>query len=680
MQFLESYFEKDNKFIIVHFNSWLNISVNSIISDFFNTVEEEIKTHSVDISKEIKKYGKNVLSLSKNSTTETFINAIQLIPENSLSENFKNLNYLLNKLDKRVIVFLDDLDRLQPNEVFEVMKLIRNTASFDVFNYIVGYDKDYIVDALTKNNIPFAEKYCEKIFLKEFPLKPITANQINNYIKNHLISFIPEKEDSINKIFEEFETYIFYNNINIFSSVRNIRNAKGFLIELINIKSIITEVDLQDYILVKILKFSYYDTYRLLFNRDSYLVIKEDGFSGARKYLNYKLKKSDKQTHNFPVNGKPFEESKLKEELENLKFYNELNLKIIASICDKLFNKSNFSNQDSALNISYGNNYYNYFQDEIPDSSFTYSDFKLFLEADFDKKKEIIDKAYEKDKLNGLILFIFKVSIFSDIKSKSSYQDFLKSIFYIANLKSLNSYTTYYGFDFETLNSFLHNYKDLTVEHFNYQNVEELKSFYSSLFYAKREYYDFESDFVKYLFDRSGTNSDVQIPFTRDEMEEYLSYCFDNDSKLINGVDDKFWHCYRLCIVNDWEQSTSNSWSKSKKIIKKNREKFLYNIVPLYLDEFLVTMVNPQSFYGEDQNSFKVGIREESALSLCGSIKDFIDYLESDKLLERLSKQSVFKNEFINFAKEFQNKNEYINFNFSFRPILKKLEEANIKR
>lgn len=253
MNFVEKSFENEDEYIIVHFNSWLNISINSIIQDFFSTVQKEVSKYSIDVSKEIRTYGNNVLSINKNSTTETLLNTMKILPENSLSENFKNLNELLNKLNKKVIVFFDDLDRLQPNEVFEVLKLIRNTASFDVFNYVVGYDKNYLNKALEKNDIPFPDKYCEKIFLKEFPLPLITQSQINDFIKEKIHLFVPEKKDEIENIFEYINAFFFYNNENVFESINNIRNAKRFLNELkVSIEKVKDDIYLQDFILIKL--------------------------------------------------------------------------------------------------------------------------------------------------------------------------------------------------------------------------------------------------------------------------------------------------------------------------------------------------------------------------------------------------------------------------------------------
>lgn len=300
MNFVEKSFENEEDYIIVHFNSWLNISINSIIQDFFSTVQKEVSKYSIDVSKEIRTYGYNVLSINKNSTTETLLNAIKILPENSLSENFKNLNELLNKLNKKIIVFFDDLDRLQPNEVFEVLKLIRNTASFDVFNYVVGYDKKYLNEALSKNGIPLPDKYCEKIFLKEFPLPPITQSQINDFIKEKILLFVPEKKDELENIFEYINTFIFYNDENIFKSINNIRNAKRFLNEFkISIEGVKSDIYLQDYILIKLLKFSYYEVYSLLFSKDTYIENDNRGYSGNTEYTHYRLRKKIKKTPLF---------------------------------------------------------------------------------------------------------------------------------------------------------------------------------------------------------------------------------------------------------------------------------------------------------------------------------------------------------------------------------------------
>lgn len=681
MNFVEKSFENEEDYIIVHFNSWLNISINSIIQDFFNTVQKEVSKYSIDVSKEIRVYGNKVLSISKNSTTETLLNAINILPENSMSANFNNLNELLNKLNKRVIVFFDDLDRLQPNEVFEVLKLIRNTASFDIFTYVVGYDKKYLKEALRKNDVPFPDKYCEKIFLKEFPLPPITQSQINDYIKEKILLFVPEKEDELENIFEYINTFIFYNDENIFKSIKNIRNAKRFLNEFkISIEKVKDEIYLQDFILIKLLKFSYYEAYGLLFSKDTYIENNKDGYSGNAKYTHYKLRKSDKKNNSFVSYCNSFENSLLKEDLISLDIFNDDELKTIGIICNRIFDNSNRVHNVNRNAITYGHNYYRYFEDEISASEITNTEFNSFLNATYEEKKQIVDKAYNDDRLRGMMLFLYKVDVYRDLKTKSEYEDFIKILFYIANLKSKTKYLYYNGIDFEFLDSCMNNYKNLPIDRFGYDNEECLKNFYKSLFYEKKAKYDFETDFVKYLYDRHGLNSTFNIPFNKEEINDYLEYCFENDSKLIKGIDDNFWHCYRLCFVKDWQSESSNTWRPITKVNETNKEKLLFNIIPNYFDEFLVSLVYPQSFFGEDDFSNKVAISTDSAIRIVGNLDDFITYLESDKLADIINGKSVFINEFLNFAKEVNKTKDYINFKFTYPPVLQKLENHKTRK
>lgn len=669
MNFIESSFEKDDKYIIVHFNSWLNISINSIIQDFFNTVQKEVAKYSIDISKEIKTYGNNVLSINKNSVTETLLNTINILPKSSLSENFNNLNELLNKLDKKIIVFFDDLDRLQPNEVFEVLKLIRNTASFDIFNYIVGYDKKYLNEALKQNGIPFPDKYCEKIFLKEFPLPPIKQHLINKFIQDNISLFVPEKREELETFFEYADIFIYYYDGNLFESINNIRNAKRFLNELkISIDKVKNDVFLRDFILIKLLKFSYYEVYSLLFNKNTYLE-----YESTHKI--YRLKKNKQKDSSFSSFGNSFENSFLKENIISLAIFNDDELKNIGAICNRIF-----SDSDNINSISYGENYYRYFEDEISESEVSNAEFNTFIVSSFEDKKKIIDNAHKKNKLGGFLLFIYKVNVHKDFTTKSQYEDFIKILFYIANLPPMNNYTYYLGIDFDFLNKCMNNRKDLLVQKFGYTNEENLKIFYKTLFYEKKKIYYFETDFVKFLYDRNGYMSTFSTPLSKEEIDDYLVFCFNNDSKLIKGIDNNFWHCYRLCFIKDWKSSGENSWNSTIKIIEANKEKLLFEIIPKYYKDFLLYCVVPQDWYGEDENSLKVGLSKEVILDLFGSYKGFIEYLESEQFNSKITEPIEFLDEFLIFAKEIEKTQKFINFDFHYKPVNQKLENIKNRR
>ncbi|PWN58056.1 KAP family P-loop NTPase fold protein [Chryseobacterium viscerum] len=678
MSFVKSSFKDDSKYIVVNFNSWLNVSINSIIIDFFDTIEKSISKHSIDVSKEFKKYGNQVLSINKTHITESILNLINLIPDDNLSDSFKKLNTLLNEIDKKIIVFFDDLDRLQPNEVFEVLKLIRNTASFDIFNYVVGYDKEFLIKSLEYNNIPYPEKYCEKIFIKEFYLLPITQSIINEYIKNKLSDFLPEKKHEIEGIFNNVNVLtILDEEINIFKSINNIRDAKRFIYEfIIGVEQVIYDVKFEDFLFIKLLKFSYYDVYSLLFNKQKYLENNENAFSGEMQYIHYRLK-IDKESKRNSLRD-TFENSYLYFDLISLNIYNESQLKNIVSICNQIFKLHNNLNV-SSLSIIYGDNYFKYFEDEISEINYKASDFENFIKSNFIEQKKIIDNLEIEDKLNSLILFLYKINVYNDIISKSQYENFVRILFYIGSLNSDKTDTQYRGIDFDILRNSINNYENLIVERFGYNNISELNQFIKSILYQEKESYYFEIDFIKYLYTES-TQYNTRynnILLNKEEVIQYLFFCFDKEVPKIFGIDNRFFNCYNLCLLPEYIENESGRLIKSLTVLERNKEKMLYDIIPKYLDEFLLKCVileEDEHYVGEYTG--KVGLPNKDPLKLFQTYSNFIQYLESDKLIQSINNESEFITEFIVFAKEVDSKKKFIDFNFTYAPAVEKILKA----
>lgn len=669
MNIVENSFIDDGKYIIVHFNSWLNISISSIINDFFDTIEKEISKHSIDASKEFKKYGNQVLSINKTQITEVISNLVNIIPDKSLSQSFEELNKLLNEIDKKVIVFFDDLDRLQPNEVFEVLKLIRNTASFDTFNYIVGYDKPYLIKSLEYNMIPFPEKYCEKIFIKEFQLPPITQSNINDYIKDNLLAYFPQKQNEIQEAFDNVSILTEINaEIDIFKSIISIRNAKRFIYEFfIGINIIIDEVELSEFLFIKLLKFSYYDTYLLLFNKDAYFENNENAYSGEMKYIHYRLKISKK--NNRSTLRDTFENTYLYNDLQLLNIYDKSQLKNIENICNQLFKLYNNHNI-TPLSIMYGSNYFKYFEDEISEINYRIKDFEKFMKSDFDEQKKIINQLDNENKLSGLVLFLYKIDVFKGITSKHHYENFIKSLFYIGSLKLETSYNKYRGIDFEMLRNVTNNFENSLVKKFGY-NIDELKKLIHDILYQEKENYYFEADYVKFLFKQTMWSHEL---INKDQMEAFLIFCFDHEAKKIHSIDEHFSNCYRLCFLTQYSSGES---IKTKIILEINKEKLIYNIIPQFLDEFLLRCI----ILHEDEDyvneyTGKVGLPNNDPMKIFGSPSIFIEYLESDKLLQNLPKASEFLTEFIVFAKKVLSEEKFIDFDFTYPPAIGKIQNA----
>ena len=73
----------------------------------------------------------------------------------------------LSKLEKPIVVVIDDIDRLTKIEIREVFKLVRLTASFPNIIYLLAFDRERVEQALSEDGIS-GRAYLEKIVLMSF--------------------------------------------------------------------------------------------------------------------------------------------------------------------------------------------------------------------------------------------------------------------------------------------------------------------------------------------------------------------------------------------------------------------------------------------------------------------------------------------------------------------------------
>ena len=163
---------------IVEFNPWMCRTPEQLTNDFFSSLSNQLSKR-YHLSRPIKNYVRNLNEISIPASNFFSIKLSNFTSEESLFERKRKLSEKLLELRKRVIVIIDDIDRLEREEVFEVLRLIRNTADLCNIIYLVAYDKDYVTSVLNeKHNVKDASVYMEKIFDIEIPLPIVTGERI----------------------------------------------------------------------------------------------------------------------------------------------------------------------------------------------------------------------------------------------------------------------------------------------------------------------------------------------------------------------------------------------------------------------------------------------------------------------------------------------------------------------
>lgn len=291
--------------IIIEFDPWKYDDSDKILNAFFNEITKEIKNFNKDLSNQISKYSKAILSLNENTFTKAVNEVVNFIyPSHSISDLYTEIANALPNIGKRFHIFIDDLDRLDSDEVLEILKLIRNTANFPNTIFYVAFDKDYISDVITKSNKIKNEEYLEKIFQLQVSLPKINPDilfiQLKELLKEKrdeadykiIIEAIEQLDDLIIENQDPENGGIFPPGKNIIKSqFKNLRDIIRFL-NMVNLELplVYSNIDIQDFMLLMLIKYKRNDVFQSLKNQNCFDI---NSFVGGEEYrINYtKLEK-----------------------------------------------------------------------------------------------------------------------------------------------------------------------------------------------------------------------------------------------------------------------------------------------------------------------------------------------------------------------------------------------------
>ncbi|KWS17195.1 hypothetical protein AL064_26070 [Pseudomonas syringae pv. syringae] len=197
--------------VIVHFNPWLIGDKDALLRQFLSSIAKAIKLsdRSRDgkkVAKELKAYSK-VFDLVKlipgaepwtsliKSVVDAAGDATSAISEYKTPdvEAYKqNVEAALRAFDRPVIVFIDDIDRLFPSEIFEMIRIIKAVGELPQIGYVVAWDSDYVSRALQNLNVPHAGSYLDKIVQVRMPLPNLSLSARGRLFNDALESLAPE--------------------------------------------------------------------------------------------------------------------------------------------------------------------------------------------------------------------------------------------------------------------------------------------------------------------------------------------------------------------------------------------------------------------------------------------------------------------------------------------------------
>jgi hypothetical protein len=197
--------------VIVHFNPWLVGEKDALLRHFLSRIAGAIKLSDPSrdgkkAAKEIKAYAKAFDLLKLIPGAEPWASMIKSVVEavgDSAGdvaeyktpdiEAYKlKVEKALSQFERPIIVFIDDIDRLFPLEVFEMVRIIKAVGGLPNVGYVLAWDSAYVSSALEKLHVPYASSYLDKIVQVRMPLPSLSLSARRQLIDKALDELDPE--------------------------------------------------------------------------------------------------------------------------------------------------------------------------------------------------------------------------------------------------------------------------------------------------------------------------------------------------------------------------------------------------------------------------------------------------------------------------------------------------------
>lgn len=557
---------KQNDKIFIRFNAWGSQNFEAIITDFFELLQENIRPYHSSLARKLIDYSNKLVKINDGVVSNSINLAVSALTGfDSIEKLNEEINDSLKAINKKLIISIDDLDRLEAREIAEVLKLVRNTANFHNTYFIVAYDRNYVINGIKELNAYNPYSYLEKIFQIEISLPPIDKL----ILKNRLIKLVlPHIK---NEFHDEVKSGVFgtYFNPSLpvqtwINSMRDVTRLANSIV--INYTKIQGEVYFKDFLELEILRIKYPAVYELIFKKTERFLDSSD-ISGR---YTYKLKKVNKT--NNTVQNIVFE-YELEKELHENKHFNLISKKEIPSLIHFLksvFHDSNvvFPNQNNSvlLSVIYPSCFHRYSHYCLLDDDLSEVEFSKARRANINEFKSKIDE-WVNNKLQLKVRERFEnITVFDD---KDDFEKVIAAIFYLGNKKSVidNYPSDIVGFNAENLKNKLFNYDNWIAKRFyNYDNGEkDFESFMFSLFKPGNYPYRFESsvlgNWLRYWFETKPMSKEQAVEIVCGYLKDFAE-----KEKKFSSI---LWELYRCCYYDDYEENESISPERGRTVVTK---------------------------------------------------------------------------------------------------------------
>ena len=237
--------------VVLRFNPWLFRGTAELVTRFFDELSAQIGEVEFDRLKDVAKlligFGKLIAPHIPVPGLALAANAVGCLtdkltePPSLLSER-DHLSKALGNAKIRVVVFIDDIDRLEYGETRELMRLVRLTSDLPHLIILLAFDREHVAKSYEEIGTD-GQLYLDKIVQFSFNLPSIHESLVRKILFEQLEELVRDKEigDLDRDVWREVYAEI------VRPLVSNLRDTKRYLYSLpVTLELVGKEVALAD--------------------------------------------------------------------------------------------------------------------------------------------------------------------------------------------------------------------------------------------------------------------------------------------------------------------------------------------------------------------------------------------------------------------------------------------------
>ena len=250
---------ENDEFEVLPFNPRDSKACENIQEDFFSQLSCALAKYDGRCNGTIKKYMASLQLIDNRRFFERLINFYRIWNKDDLKGTIEKS---FRVLSKRILVRIDDFDRLSKDEIEEVLKLIDSNAAFSNLVFLTAYDKEQVNKIFGDTYQTSDACFVDKFFNLEYSIPIRPYSYLSKYLEDSLVSQIHASVDEEDEI-----RYSVNSNIKLYKKcLPTLRDIKRYVNQVaIDYGNVRGEVNVNEYLLLHLIKYKYPERYKALY-------------------------------------------------------------------------------------------------------------------------------------------------------------------------------------------------------------------------------------------------------------------------------------------------------------------------------------------------------------------------------------------------------------------------------